>query len=221
VASKYVVSAAHCMFTDQQLTQARPLSELKIRIGEHDLTTTGEGSLTEVTIDVTKYTNHESFSMPNNDIVVIELAQEVDLTTYTPACMAKTSDTTTFDGKKAWVYGWGALSYGTGQYPDVLMEVEVGVVTNDVCSNAYTGINDGMICAGGVEGEDSCQGDSGGPLTYKSGEQHVLIGDVSYGDGCAQAGKYGVYGRISYYRTWIEGKMTSPTYCGSGADADA
>ena len=31
--------------------------------------------------------------------------EEVDLTTYTPACLAKTSDTNTFDGKKAWVYG--------------------------------------------------------------------------------------------------------------------
>ena len=55
------------------------------------------------------------------------------------------------------VLGWGALSYGTGQYPDVLMEVEVGVVTNEVCSTAYSGINDNMICAGGVEGLDSCQ----------------------------------------------------------------
>ena len=55
------------------------------------------------------------------------------------------------------VLGWGALSYGTGDYPDVLMEVEVAVVTNDVCSTAYSGINDGMLCAGGVEGEDSCQ----------------------------------------------------------------
>ena len=55
------------------------------------------------------------------------------------------------------VLGWGALSYGTGQYPDVLMEVEVGVVTNEVCSTAYSGINDNMICAGGVEGQDSCQ----------------------------------------------------------------
>ena len=53
--------------------------------------------------------------------------------------------------------GWGALSYGTGDYPDVLMEVEVGVVTNTVCATVYSGINDGMICAGGVEGEDSCQ----------------------------------------------------------------
>ena len=48
------------------------------------------------------------------------------------------------------VLGWGALSYETGQYPDVLMEVEMGVVTNEVCS-ASTGndINDNMICAGG------------------------------------------------------------------------
>ena len=69
------------------------------------MTSTGEGSLTEMTIDVASYTNHESYSFPDNDITIIELAQEVDLTTYTPACLAKTSDTTTFDGKKAWVYG--------------------------------------------------------------------------------------------------------------------
>ena len=117
--------------------------------------------------------------------------------------------------------GWGALSYGTGDYPNVLMEVAVEVVTNQQCSTAYQGIDEGMICAGGVEGEDSCQGDSGGPLTYKSGDQHVLIGDVSFGDGCAQAGRYGVYGRISFFRSWIESKMTSPTFCGAGPDADA
>ena len=58
-----------------------------------------------MTIDVAAYTNHESYSFPDNDITIIELAQAVDLTTYTPACMAKTSDTTTFDGKNAWVYG--------------------------------------------------------------------------------------------------------------------
>ena len=58
-----------------------------------------------MTIDVTSITNHEGYVFPDNDIAIIELAQEVDLTTYTPACMAKTSDTNTFDGKNAWVYG--------------------------------------------------------------------------------------------------------------------
>ena len=31
--------------------------------------------------------------------------EEVDLTQYTPVCLARTSDNTTFDGKKARVYG--------------------------------------------------------------------------------------------------------------------
>ena len=64
------------------------------------------------------------------------------------------------------------------------------------------------------------QGDSGGPLTYKEGTQHVLIGDVSFGDGCAQAGKYGVYGSISYYRNWLDTKMSSANYCSAGPNLD-
>jgi len=214
------------MFTDQAQTIPITTDQLKIRIGDHDLTSTGEGSLSEMTIDVTKYTNHESYNTLNsdNDITIIELAQEVDLTTYTPACLAKTSDTTAFDGKSALVYGWGTTSYGGSSSLDKLLEVAVPVVTKETCKAEmepkYT-ITDGMLCAGGVAGQDSCQGDSGGPLTYKSGTQHVLIGDVSWGDQCALAGSYGVYGRISHYRTWIEGKMTSPKYCGNGPDADA
>ena len=64
------------------------------------------------------------------------------------------------------------------------------------------------------------QGDSGGPLTYKSGHQHVLIGESSFGKDCALADHYGVYGRISYFRKWIEGKMRSPKFCKNGPDAD-
>ena len=54
------------------------------------------------------YTNHESYAHNtnnDNDITVIMLTQAVDLNTYTPACLAKTSDTATFDGKNALVYG--------------------------------------------------------------------------------------------------------------------
>ena len=74
------------------------------------------------------------------------------------------------------------------------------------------------------------QGDSGGSLTYKRGKQHILIGATSWGFwGCAGLifggfgpfdGAYDVYGRISQYRDWIEAQMSSPTFCGSGPDAD-
>ena len=30
----------------------------------------------------------------------------------------------------------------------------------------------------------SSQGDSGGPISLKSGDQHVQVGDVSFGPGC-------------------------------------
>ena len=56
-------------------------------------------------MDVAFYTNHENYNFPHNDIAIIELAEEVDLTTYPPACLAKSSNRTTFDGKTAWVYG--------------------------------------------------------------------------------------------------------------------
>ena len=52
--------------------------------------------------------------------------------------------------------GWGTTSYG-GDSSSVLLEVEVPVVTNDQCKTTMSGITDGMICAGGVEGKDGCQ----------------------------------------------------------------
>ena len=56
---------------------------------------------------MTSYTNHESYdeTTNDNDITIIELAQSVDLSVYTPACMAKNTDATTFDGMSALAYG--------------------------------------------------------------------------------------------------------------------
>ena len=42
------------------------------------------------------------------DIAVLELDQELDLETYTPACLAKKSDSS-FVGKSATAAGWGVL----------------------------------------------------------------------------------------------------------------
>jgi secreted trypsin-like serine protease len=52
---------------------------------------------------------------------------------------------------------------------------------------------------------DSCQGDSGGPLVSSSGGN--LIGVTSYGFQCATPIP-GVYTRVSYFKTWIDGYVS-------------
>jgi secreted trypsin-like serine protease len=56
---------------------------------------------------------------------------------------------------------------------------------------------------------DSCHGDSGGPLIYSRDERRVLVGIVSWGQGCAQDGLPGVYTRISSFISWIR-TVTGP-----------
>ena len=43
VASKYVVTAAHCMFKDKLHTHRLKISDFVVRLGELDFTVTGEG----------------------------------------------------------------------------------------------------------------------------------------------------------------------------------
>src|SRR5918996_261251 len=55
-------------------------------------------------------------------------------------------------------------------------------------------------------GVDTCQGDSGGPLLVPgAGGEVRLVGDTSYGRGCAEPGFPGVYGRLAdtTLREWI------------------
>ena len=51
----------------------------------------GEASLTEMIIDIIAIIDHEDYedATLNNDISILELAEEVDLKLYTPACMAQ------------------------------------------------------------------------------------------------------------------------------------
>ena len=109
-------------------------------------------------------------------------------------------------GMAVTVTGWGKTSEG-GRSPNELMEADLQVVD---CNSVeiYKGLTDGgMLCAA-AEGRDSCQGDSGGPLVLTTGEP-VLVGVVSWGKGCAEPGRPGVYIRIDrkHYLKWIRRAM--------------
>merc|ERR1712198_80765 len=220
VASEWIVTAAHCLYEDSELTVETKVEDVSIVLGEHDNSMEGEEILPRKVLKISKYIKHPDYEKitSNADIALLKLAEKVDLNTYTPACMANTGDD--FTGKTAWVYGWGALSFGTGDYPDKLQELSVKIVSQEVCQAAHEDllwtITDGMLCAGGVTGQDSCQGDSGGPLTVDVNGQHHLVGDVSFGDDCAKEGRYGIYAKTAFFREWIDQTFAAEggtTYC--------
>ncbi|KAM7325653.1 hypothetical protein ACRRTK_015906 [Alexandromys fortis] len=79
--------------------------------------------------------------------------------------------------------------------------LDAPVLSDSVCHKAYPRrITSNMFCLGFLEGgKDSCQMDSGGPVVCDG----KLQGVVSWGDGCAQKGKPGVYTKVCNYLNWI------------------
>ena len=95
----------------------------------------------------------------------------------------------------------------TGVTASFLQEVEVEILNSTACNTtAYNGtLDDSMICAGTMGGGfDACQGDSGGPLICEDAGVPKLEGIVSWGEGCAQPGKPGVYGAVNSVVDWIK-----------------
>ena len=102
------------------------------------------------------------------DISILELKAEdaLDLTLYTPACLAKTSDRDSFDNQLATVAGWGYTEEWTLQSPPPKplpvpwepQEVEVMVLPVSDCPgfqpDGKTEVSPSEICA---EERDSCQ----------------------------------------------------------------
>ncbi len=91
--------------------------------------------------------------------------------------------------------------------------VELNVVQNSVCANAYSIVDIGatQMCVGGQKGKDSCKGDSGSGLmretasAERSNKFWRLIGVVSYGPDkmCGIEGRPGVYTKVRSYLDWI------------------
>ena len=82
------------------------------------------------------------------------------------------------------------------------------VINMEVCNEQYDGIvTPNMICAS-RDGKDACIGDSGGPLIIL-GDEDILVGVVSFGNGCADPDYARVYASVSSQYKWIENEIAN------------
>ncbi|XP_054996678.1 transmembrane protease serine 11B [Sorex araneus] len=155
---------------------------------------------------------HEYYKNSTNsdDIALVELAEEVSFTKYIRKICLPEADMKLSPNDSVAVTGWGAL-YMNGILPVTLQQAFVNIIDNKICngSNSLSGlVSDKMLCAGFMSGgADACQRDSGGPLAYQNSRNiWILVGIVSWGDGCGKKNKPGVYTRVTAYRDWITTK---------------
>ncbi|KAF3699285.1 Serine protease 56 [Channa argus] len=182
---------------------------IRIMVGEFDITKTDPD---EQVLKVNRIIPHPKFNPKtfNNDIALVELTSPVVLSErVTPVCLPSGIEPPT--GSPCLVAGWGSM-YEDGPSADVVMEAKVPLLPQSTCKSALGKelVTHTMLCAGYLSGGiDSCQGDSGGPLIYQDriSGRFQLYGITSWGDGCGEKGKPGVYTRVSAFSDWIQAEI--------------
>merc|ERR1712179_833416 len=201
-----IMCAAHCFEKDQSM------SGYNVRAGVKDKND-NSGRTIEIANGV--WNDDMPYEGNNNDFIILKLKNALTFNDDVgPICIPEPDHAPDATGQTCFVSGWGTLESG-GSSTSALQWVAVPTVTNQQCSQAYSGITDSMICAGFPEGgKDSCQGDSGGPFVCEDNGKAVLTGVVSFGIGCALPNTPGVYARVTAVLDWVKANMggtPSPT----------
>ncbi len=198
--STHVLSAGHCGSVTGAAVASPvgwPTPLIDVRIGSNK---PGQGERVPVS-SVTISPDYLGLTQ-RNDLSILTLSRA---SVHAPTPVAGAGERSIWSaGTLATIAGWGATEEG-GNAPDTLQKAQVPITTDAYCADAYGSSFDAqtMVCAGFPEGGvDTCQGDSGGPL-FAGGR---VVGVTSWGEGCARAGRPGVYARVAdtKLRTWVE-----------------
>lgn len=197
---RWILTAAHCV------VDTTPGS-IQVILGAHDLTDSTGVQRLEVDEIIIHPNFIETPFVTNFDIALLRLSAPAEAQ-YTPIPLVD-DDSLEEIGTLARVIGWGNTSATSNQFPNILQEVDVPIVSLDN-ANAASSYNNQitrfMLPAGFVAGgQDSCQGDSGGPLMVPSplNAGWSIAGIVSFGNGCAQANFFGIYTSVSTFRDFV------------------
>ena len=208
--AKWILTAAHCV------VDLEP-KDIHVVVGTNFLRTTMSR------LNVRRVLPHRSYGDPyehDNDIALLELVGALRFSDRTkPISVASESEEGSVIAARqdVVVTGWGAIQEG-GRPVRRLNYAKLPLVPREKCREPASygeSVTENMLCAGRAQsGTDSCQGDSGGPLTTDPSQGPArLLGIVSWGEGCARFGKYGVYTRLSRFDAWISSCIANPGTC--------
>uniref|UniRef100_A0A452ICI3 Peptidase S1 domain-containing protein n=1 Tax=Gopherus agassizii TaxID=38772 RepID=A0A452ICI3_9SAUR len=215
ISAQWVASAAHCFqFLFSPIPRSALVSSYHVNLGEYQLSNPSRCRISSPVSQIFVHPNYSS-TWKSADIALLQLTEPVQYTNeILPICLPGPSHSFP-DNHMCWVTGWGRIDSEVSlPPPKTLQEVQVQLIDTAACNALYNidpAMNIGrdpvkpdMICASYAEGQrDSCQGDSGGPLACDHNGTWFLMGIVSWGEGCGQPNRPGVYVRMVAYGEWI------------------
>ena len=170
--SRYVLTAAHCVF-------GRSANDMEVLLGSGDLTSGGER------VAVQAIRNHPEFGETiDYDIAILRL----EGSHLYPRVYVQHPDEPDYSapGDTATAIGWGQTGTGRdGEDTNILKRTAMPIITNDRCSRVagfqFGNITERVICAGEERlGRGVCFGDSGGPLLVPYEESWMEVGVTSF-----------------------------------------
>ncbi|XP_023376324.1 serine protease 45-like [Pteropus vampyrus] len=210
VASRWVLTAAHCIYGHLDYTA---------KIGDIHMRHTSGTALKVPIIDIVIHEDYKPFGTIENDIALALLEFPVNYTSHIqPVCFPEKAFMVQA-GTECWVTGWGKLhEKANSTLTPELQEAEVFIMDNNKCDQIYRKksrvlrivplVLGDMICATNY-GENLCYGDSGGPLACEVETGWILAGILSWEKACAKEQNPGVYTRVTKYSKWINKQMSS------------
>ncbi|XP_028672156.2 transmembrane protease serine 9 [Erpetoichthys calabaricus] len=208
ISKTWLVSAAHCFDSISDPTQWTALAGATLITGAQS---------TAMVLNIKSiiiHPNYNSFTA-DYDVSLVELESPLTFNSYIqPICLPVPSYNFP-PGMQCTVTGWGQLYEFNSTQTTMLQKATVGIIDSTLCnsSRVYPGaITSQMMCAGFLAGKvDACQGDSGGPLVcQESTGRYFLAGIVSWGIGCAEVNRPGVYTRVTSIQSWIMSYINQP-----------
>jgi secreted trypsin-like serine protease len=213
IAPTWVLTAGHCGSATGALTGGTvptpvglPASAYDVKLGSVHADGTGaeDHAVKQVVVD----SDYIVTNGAGNDVTLLELDGP---SRVAPVQIAALGERALWaPGVKATIAGFGLTAQDAQQAPDTMQQAQVPIEADPDCAQAYpdgfpAALGGGsfdarsMLCAGYPQGgTDTCQGDSGGPLLVPLAAGGLrLVGATSFGEGCAQPGKPGVYARLA------------------------